>query len=151
MNIMRKLRRHGALAGTVAAIALAIIPGAAQAETTLRVGNMGEPASLDPHYVSGTWENRIVGDMFLGLTTEGPDGKTYAGAAESWTVSDDGLVYTFKLRDHVWSDGTPVTAEDFVKRSIPARPRPKRSASVPSTTERWKSPLPDRRRSSLAN
>ncbi len=114
MNIMRKLRRHGALAGSVAAIALVIVSGAAQAETVLRVGNMGEPASLDPHYVSGTWENRIVGDMFLGLTTEGPDGKTYAGAAESWTVSDDGLVYTFKLRDHVWSDGEPVTADDFV-------------------------------------
>ena len=37
------------------------------------------------------------------------------GAAESWTVSDDGLVYTFKLRkDGVWSDGSPVTADDFV-------------------------------------
>src|SRR5258707_13161024 len=37
------------------------------------------------------------------------------GAAESWTVSDDGKVYTFKLRkDAVWSDGSPVTADDFV-------------------------------------
>jgi oligopeptide transport system substrate-binding protein len=36
------------------------------------------------------------------------------GAAESWTVSDDGTVYTFKLRDHTWSDGTPVSADDFV-------------------------------------
>ncbi len=114
MNIMRKLRLHGALAGTVAAIVLATTAGAALAETVLRVGNMGEPASLDPHHVSGTWENRIVGDMFLGLTTEGPDGKTVPGAAESWTVSSDGLVYTFKIRDHVWSDGMPVTAHDFV-------------------------------------
>ena len=36
------------------------------------------------------------------------------GPAESWEVSDDGPVYTFKLRDHTWSDGTPVTADDFV-------------------------------------
>jgi oligopeptide transport system substrate-binding protein len=109
-----KSRLGGALAAAILVIGLVGSVGPARAETVLRVGNMGEPASLDPHYVSGTWENRIVGDMFLGLTTEGPDGKTYAGAAESWTVSDDGLVYTFKIRDHVWSDGTTVTAGDFV-------------------------------------
>jgi len=85
-----------------------------QAQTVLRVGNVGEPKTIDPHFVSGTWENRIVGDMFIGLTTEGPDGGTIPGAAESWSVSDDGLVYTFTLRDHNWSDGTPVTADDFV-------------------------------------
>ena len=118
MNITRKLRLGGATAAAILVIAftssLLTTTHPAGAETVLRVGNMGEPASLDPHYVSGTWENRIVGDMFLGLTTEGPDGKTIAGAAESWTVSGDGLVYTFKLRDHVWSDGMPVTAHDFV-------------------------------------
>ncbi|MGH6948814.1 MAG: peptide ABC transporter substrate-binding protein [Kiloniellales bacterium] len=86
----------------------------AQAEKVLRIGNMGEPESLDPHFVQGTWENRIVGEMFLGLTTEDPEAKPIPGAAESWTVSDDGTVYTFKLRDHNWSDGTPVTAGDFV-------------------------------------
>ena len=43
------------------------------------------------------------------------DASLIPGAAESWTVSDDGTVYTFKLRkDAVWSDGSPVTAEDFV-------------------------------------
>ena len=86
----------------------------AQAQIVLRVGNVGEPKTIDPHFVSGTWENRIVGDMFIGLTTEGPGGSTIPGAAESWTVSDDGLTYTFALRDHKWSDGTPVTAQDFV-------------------------------------
>ncbi len=114
MKIMRKSRLCGALAAAVLGIALVTVSQPVAAETVLRVGNMGEAASLDPHYVSGTWENRIVGDMFLGLTTEGPDGKTVAGAAESWTISDDGLVYSFKIRDHVWSDGTPVTAHDFV-------------------------------------
>ena len=80
----------------------------------LRIGNAGEPDTLDPHHASGTWENRIIADMFLGLTTEAADGSVIPGAAESWTVSDDGLVYTFTLRDHTWSDGMPVTAGDFV-------------------------------------
>jgi len=101
---------------TAAALAAALIAGgaAAQAETVLRVANFGEPDTLDPHNLSGVWENRIVGDMFAGLLTENAEGQPVAGAAESWTVSDDGLVYTFKIRDHTWSDGTPVTAHDFV-------------------------------------
>ncbi|MCB1809505.1 MAG: peptide ABC transporter substrate-binding protein, partial [Candidatus Competibacteraceae bacterium] len=96
-------------------LALAVVVSVnVQAQTVLRIGNVGEPKTLDPHFVSGVWENRIVGDLFMGLTTEGPDASTIPGAAESWTVSDDGLVYTFKLRAHNWSDGTPVSAEDFV-------------------------------------
>ncbi|MEO3427239.1 peptide ABC transporter substrate-binding protein [Pelagibius sp. CAU 1746] len=90
------------------------LTGGAQAEKVLRVGNMGEPESLDPHFVQGVWENRIVGNMFLGLTTEDASATPIPGAAESWTISDDGKTYTFKLRDHSWSDGTPVTAGDFV-------------------------------------
>ncbi len=97
------------------AVALsATLSGGLAAQDVLRVGNMGEPATLDPHHVAGVWEDRIIGDLFMGLTTEGPDGSVVPGAAESWTVSDDGTVYTFKLRDHKWSDGTPVTADDFV-------------------------------------
>ncbi len=96
-----------------AAVAAFSISGAS-AESVLRVGNMGEPDTLDPHHVAGVWEDRIVGDMFMGLTTEGPDASAVPGAAESWTVSDNGKVYTFKIRDHSWSDGSPVTAHDFV-------------------------------------
>ncbi|HRK71884.1 MAG TPA: peptide ABC transporter substrate-binding protein [Micropepsaceae bacterium] len=82
---------------------------------TLHRGNMNEPDTLDPHRATGSWESNILGDMFLGLTTEAADGTPIPGAAESWTVSDDGLVYTFTLRaDGVWSDGTPVVADDFV-------------------------------------
>lgn len=86
----------------------------ARAEMVYRMATMGEPKTLDPHGVSGTWENYIVGDAFMGLLTDAADAKPVPGAAESWTISDDGLTYTFKLRDHKWSDGTPVTAEDFV-------------------------------------
>ncbi|MGI9435802.1 MAG: peptide ABC transporter substrate-binding protein [Geminicoccaceae bacterium] len=97
---------------TAAAVGLGSLSPLVAAE--LRIANAGEPDTLDPHHASGTWENRIIGDMFLGLTTEAADGSVIPGAAESWTVSDDGLVYTFTLRDHTWSDGTPVTAGDFV-------------------------------------
>ena len=40
------------------------------AAAELRVANSGEPDSLDPHHTSGTWESRILRDMFMGLTTE---------------------------------------------------------------------------------
>lgn len=96
-----QLLAAGSLAGPVAA-------------DVLRVANPGHPASLDPHRITGVWENRIVGDMLVGLTTEGPDGAVAPGAAESWTVSGDGLEYVFALRQHAWSDGEPVTADDFI-------------------------------------
>lgn len=96
------------------ALCLVLALQAAAADDILRVANPGHPASLDPHRITGVWENRIVGDMLMGLTTEGPAGEVVGGAAESWEVSADGLRYEFRLRDHRWSDGPPVTAEDFV-------------------------------------
>jgi oligopeptide transport system substrate-binding protein len=81
---------------------------------TFNRGNGAEPDSLDPHFASTLTEDNIIGDMFLGLTTEGAGGMPVPGAAQGYTVSGDGLVYTFTLRDHVWSDGVPVTAHDFV-------------------------------------
>ncbi len=105
---IRALALGIALASTLA------LSGLASAETVLRRGNAGEPDTLDPHKATGIWENNIIGDMMMGLLTEDADGKATAGAAESWTISDDGKVYTFKLRDHTWSDGQPVTADDVV-------------------------------------
>ncbi len=82
---------------------------------TLKRGNQNEPDTLDPHRATGSWENNIIGDMILGLMTEDAAGNPIYGAAESHTVSEDGRVYTFKIREgHVWSDGVPVTAGDFV-------------------------------------
>jgi len=80
----------------------------------LHRGNNAEPLSLDPHKANGTWENNIIGDMFVGLFTEDPNGEPVPGMAESWEVSEDGLTWTFHLREAVWSDGEPVTADDFV-------------------------------------
>jgi oligopeptide transport system substrate-binding protein len=80
----------------------------------LHRGNNVEPLSLDPHKASGTWENNIIGDMFVGLFTDDPEAAPIPGMAESYSVSDDGLTWTFTLREANWSDGVPVTAHDFV-------------------------------------
>lgn len=97
------------------ALALATLGAPAALADTLRVAIMGEPASLDPHQISGTWENDVVGDLFEGLVTEGPAAEVVPGVATAWETSDDGLTWTFHLRDDArWSDGEPVTAEDFV-------------------------------------
>src|SRR5665213_1893347 len=71
---------------------------------TLNRGNGAEPDTLDPHKAQGQWEYNIIGDMFLGLMTEDQAGNATYGAAESYTESADGLTYTFKIRDHAWSD-----------------------------------------------
>jgi oligopeptide transport system substrate-binding protein len=83
-------------------------------DKTLNRGNGGEPDSLDPQKIQISTENNIVGDMFMGLMTEDMHGQPTFGAAVSMDESADGLTYTFKLRDHTWSDGRPVTAHDFV-------------------------------------
>jgi oligopeptide transport system substrate-binding protein len=103
-----------AIFASLTALFLAAAP--ASAEIVLNRGNAGgDPSSLDPHYTQGTWENNIVGDLMEGLATEDADGKIIPGAAESWSVSPDGLTWTFKMRAGAkWSDGTPVTADDYV-------------------------------------
>src|SRR5215217_247880 len=80
----------------------------------LQYGNTTEPATLDPHTSTGTWEDRIQSDMFMGLTQSAADGSTIPAVAERWDVSADGLTWRFHLRESVWSDGKPVTADDFV-------------------------------------
>jgi oligopeptide transport system substrate-binding protein len=85
------------------------------AEMVLNRGNNGDPESLDPHKTSTVSEANLLRDIFVGLTAQDASANVIPGAAESWTVSDDGKVYTFKLRPGaLWSDGTPVTAQDFV-------------------------------------
>lgn len=84
------------------------------AETVLHRGNGAEPSSLDVQLISGVPESNIAQDLYEGLMTYGADGKAVPGVAESYTVSPDGTTYTFKLReDAKWSDGSPVTSEDF--------------------------------------
>ena len=83
------------------------------ARTLLR-GNAAEPETLDPTQSSGTQESEIMGDLMIGLTTHDPACKAIPGMATHWETSDDGLIWTFHLREALWSDGVPVTAGDFV-------------------------------------
>lgn len=74
-----------------------------------------EPETIDPGTVSGQPGGRVDRNIFEGLAFNDPtDLHATPGMARSWDVSADGLLYTFHLRDAVWSDGTPVTAADFV-------------------------------------
>jgi oligopeptide transport system substrate-binding protein len=101
----------GLFAGLLCATALGLT--SASAESVLRRSVTGEPNSLDPARVN-TGGQFALRDLFEGLTVYDPAGKIIPGAAESWTISPDGIVYTFKIREQAkWSDGSPVTAEDF--------------------------------------
>ena len=92
-----------------------VMRSAPSSQTTLHRGNGSEPDSLDPHKGEGTSGASIRRDLFEGLVTTAADGSLEPGAASSWIVSDDGLTYTFRLReDGRWSNGEAVTAGDFV-------------------------------------
>jgi oligopeptide transport system substrate-binding protein len=108
--------RYGIALRSALLAALAVVAFAmpADAAKVLRRGNTAEPYSLDPQRATGIPENNIIGDILIGLYTEGADANPIFGAAESAQTSEDGLTWTFKIRDHSWSDGTPVTANDFV-------------------------------------
>ena len=101
------------LAAALAAC-LACVCGPGNALTVLNRGNGAEPKSLDPHFIDGIGESTIDGDILMGLTTYDPAARAIPGAATSWETSADGKTWTFHLRHHLWSDGVPVTAHDFV-------------------------------------
>lgn len=75
-----------------------------------------EPANLDPQSAEDYASLMVIRNIFEGLLTIGDDGKLREGVATNWSMSEDGLRYTFELRKNaMWSDGeTPVTAHDFV-------------------------------------
>ena len=98
------------LAGTLCILWLGGLANAGE----LRRAGTGDPATLDPHRFEDPWEATIIMDLFQGLTTFTPEMDVVPGQAESFSVSDDGLTYTFRLREGLqWSDGTPLTAHDF--------------------------------------
>jgi oligopeptide transport system substrate-binding protein len=89
----------------------------ANREGILLVGNSAEPKSLDIHLVTGVIESKVLTALFEGLVANDAvsDDATPPGAAASWEHNEDMTEWTFKLQpDGKWSDGVPVTAEDFV-------------------------------------
>ena len=94
---------------------LVMTASGAFAEVVYNRGSSADPESLDPHKTSTTYEADLLRDIFMGLVVQDAKAELIPGAAESWTVSADGTVYTFKLRaGATWSNGDPVTAGDFV-------------------------------------
>lgn len=79
---------------------------------TFNIGT--EPPDMDPQTTTDTVSFQLLGHTFEGLTRLDQEGKAMPGMAKDWEVSDDGLEWTFNLRDDAkWSDGKPVTAHDF--------------------------------------
>jgi len=105
---------HGAL--ILAALAASLAASSpATAQVVFHRGNDGDPETLDPHKTSTVAEAHILRDLYEGLVIHNMKGEVVAGVAESWILSPDGTTYTFKLRGNAkWSNGDPVTANDFV-------------------------------------
>lgn len=112
------MRMKTLLAGLACSLTLAVVScgggGGGDDVATLRRGISAKVDTLDPHRSSAAWEDIIIGDMFNGLMQVAPDGEVIPALAESWDISNGGLTWTFTLKQTVWSDGTPLTANDFV-------------------------------------
>jgi oligopeptide transport system substrate-binding protein len=109
--------RRAALAAvlSLALLSPALVARQAAADSVLRRDNGAEPGTLDPEKFESIPEDRILDDLFEGLTATGPGGAVVPGAASDWSASDDGRTWTFRLRpDGRWSNGDAVTADDFV-------------------------------------
>ena len=100
----------------LAAVMLLSAASFASAESDRYLGVMlsTNVMSLDTNLATDGDSFEVIADCIDGLTQMDDEGAAQPALAESWDVSDDGLTYTFHLRDAKWSDGTPVTANDFV-------------------------------------
>ena len=99
---------------SAAAVTLACANLAFSARTDLVIGVVLEPPHLDPTAsAAGAIDEILYANVFEGLTRIGPNGEVLPALAESWDISEDRKVYTFKLREGVtFHDGTGFDAED---------------------------------------
>lgn len=82
-------------------------------ENTLVLNLINEPTSIDPQLTTDLAGGTVADLVMEGLLRKDKDGKTIAGLAQKWEVSEDGLKWTFYLRDAKWENGDVVTANDF--------------------------------------
>lgn len=89
--------------------------GSTTGEKILKVQVGPDPETVDPALNSAIDGGNMILHAFEGLLTLDENGQLKEGQAESWETSEDGLTWTFHLRDGLkWSDGTDLTAKDFV-------------------------------------
>lgn len=98
------------------ALSMTVISATAESAQELVYSLYSEPDGIDPSVTNNSFASYVLANAFEGLLTyDTMTGSVICGEAESYTISDDGLVYTFTLRDDLkWSDGSAHTAEDYV-------------------------------------
>ncbi len=113
---MNKLLLGPALVAAIALHGLSILPATAQTKDSLTIGFTLEPPHLDPTAgAAGAIDATVYANVFEGLTRIDENGAVQPQLAESWSVSEDGLVYTFNLKTGVtFHDGTAFDSADVV-------------------------------------
>ena len=97
------------------ALTLGSFAAASESDNVLRVQIETEVQSLDPQVATDGTSFEVIADFTDGLYQMDASGAAVPALAAETTISDDGLTYTFKIRDDAfWSNGDPVTADDFV-------------------------------------
>ncbi len=120
VNVLVRMNSHlqSLLCLSIFLLSLAAAPAFASNTKPAEIfhrGNSTEPVTLDPHQSEDVSSGNILRDLFEGLVTEDAAGKFIPGAAEKWSISEDGLSYSFQLRDCLtWSNGEALSAADFV-------------------------------------
>lgn len=97
---------------TTAAAALLLAATPLTAQEMIRIASPNKVTTLDPIASAAAGNIEAFGQLYARLLRKDGEGRLQPGLAESWSVSDDGLTYTFELRDARFSDGTKITAED---------------------------------------
>lgn len=122
---MQNKKKSHVIALTLAGLLFILLTGCGQGENNVTTGNREgilhwgngtDPQELDPHIVTGIPEHNILTALLEGLVAKDPATlEPVPAVAKEWHISDEGKTYNFKLRDDArWSNGDPVTAQDFV-------------------------------------
>jgi len=117
----------------VGALPTPVIPAGAGGDLIMTLGAR-DPTTLDPALVGDTTSSFVVRQLFSGLVKLDADLNVQPDLADTWDVSEDGLVYTFELNPHArFADGTPITAED-VQYSLERTTDPNLARFLPART-----------------